>query len=398
MKRVSLTNACCVLFFLHSSAQNIKFPPVEDQNTIIQNLFEVRAFDLNYHFSIKINDGDYLLFEFQKLGDWKGKEAFTHNLNISLPVVQQYADSFKNERLTRRLDVHIPEKDDPLISRFSQNMLNSNLQTFSSKEQAVLKMTLDTLRIVKKWPDRKFQGDMIEVQYQYTFLVKDIKTITSLINNKVWCDQTAAMIDSVVLSYRRKWRNEDAWFHQLYTQYDPAAQNDPKNRLMVQNDLITKNEERTRKVVFTKAGFGASLVRNTICPYTEVAIQFNIFADQEGTFFSRLSANAFVRFQEQAENKYKGYASSFVNVEIGYASNTANTRIKPFSFSAGFGYKLLNQKQSDRDPSMSTNMYRIFFNYGISERITLIPEAYTNFRAKDKYNGWNGITVLFRLF
>ncbi|HTN17800.1 MAG TPA: hypothetical protein VL092_08980, partial [Chitinophagaceae bacterium] len=305
--------SCCV------SAQDYVFPEVKDQNETVRALFEVKDYELKHHFTIATGKGEYLVFEMERLSAWKGKEDFLKYTEAVLPVLTQYRDSLTKNLSTKRLDIHIPLENTPLISRFSEQMVNSNLQALNDKETVALKMTLDTLRIVKKFADRTIQGEQAQEHFQYTFFVKNIVDVKSLLADKQWLSRTAGLIDSVVMTYRREWHNQDAWFHHLFVSYDPARST--KKQLMVTRQLSERNGINTQDMLSFNVGFGAALVRNTICPATDIGVQLNFYSDHESTFFTRLSASTFTRFEEQTGQRFKAYATAFVNAELGFGVN-----------------------------------------------------------------------------
>ncbi|MBL7711822.1 MAG: hypothetical protein JNL13_05135 [Chitinophagaceae bacterium] len=387
----------CACSAWSASAQDYVFPEVKDHNKTVRELFEVKDYDLKHHFTIATGKGSYLVFEMERLSAWKGKEDFFRYTETILPVLAQYRDSLTRRPMsTKRLDIHIPVQNTPLISRFSEHMINSNLQALNDKETVALKMTLDTLRIVKKFEDRKIQGEQVPEHFQYTFFVKNLADVKELLADKSWLNHSAGLIDSVVTAYRKEWRSQDAWFHHLFVSYDPSRST--KKQLLVTRQLSEQNGVNTQDMISFSAGFGAGLVRNTICPTADIGLQLTFYSDHESTFFTRLSMNSFTRFEEQTGQRFKAYATTFVNAELGFGVNRSNTKLKPYSLSMGFGYKLLNKHQADRDPSLPRYLYRLFFNYDLGKGIVITPEFYSDFASKATTRGWGGLSVTFRLF
>ena len=395
MKNLALVVFCTFNFILSSHGQNTIFPSVTDPKKQIENLFEIKSDDLSHHFTIKINNGEYIVFELRKLSDWQGKEAFERSLLAVVPVLVQYKDSFQNLIASKRLDIHIPSKEEPIISRFNQNMINANIQSMLKNESSPLKMTLDTLRIVKKFMSSSNQSENDMVQFQYTFLLKDINNSSNIISNKQWREQTADMIDSVVLHYRNAWSNQDSWHRHLYVVYNPQEPLATK-RLSVYARVTEDKGVNTQDMLSFNIGYGASLIRNTICPNIEFGMQFNFYADRDGRLFTRVSLNQFVRFQEQSSSSFKGYNNQFIGVEFGIESNSWNPKNSFYSTSLGFGYKLANKHVEDRDPSFSQNMYKIFLNYGINRTFYISTELYADFKSRN--SSWFGIALNFKVF
>jgi hypothetical protein len=149
--------------------------------------------------------------------------------------------------------------------------------------------------------------------------------------------------------------------------------------------------------LIVNGGFGVSLVRNTLCPSANVGIQFHLNGGDDYLPFIRLSMNSFTRFEEKIDKKFHPYVTSFVNAEFGTQTNELNKFNKNFLVSLGLGYKLTTKEQLFRDLSMDKNMYKLFFNYSLSNSIILQPEIISNFKQKEKYNGWIGMTVNFNI-
>jgi hypothetical protein len=215
-----------------------------------------------------------------------------------------------------------------------------------------------------------------------------------MLKDDEWIDKAVHLIDSILRVYKGKWNNPDAEFHSLYVKYLPQ---DTIRPLQISKRLLG-NYDKMEGLLVLNGGFGTTLVRNTICPSVNVGILFHLRSEEKYIPFVRVSMNTFMRFEEQANKKFRNYSTGFVNAEFGIQGNESVATNKNLLFSMGIGYKLTTKDQFFQDPSMDRDMYKLFFNYGLSKSIILQPELITNFRSKEKSNGWIGMTINFQLF
>lgn len=395
----SLTCLLCLSLSTITWAQNKKkiFPPITPEKEVVNNLFNLKEDAIKNHFTINIPGGDFLVIEFNNLSDWRDTGAFYNVMAATSTVLDKYRDSLRNPLTGKKVNIHLPISGQPITSRFSQSLDNGNLISIDADGTAPLKIGMDTIRVLKNLGTKKTYDGIETVQIQYSFLLKDINKFKAIAANKQWQQQTAAIVDSVVGMYHKRWRDEDAWYHRLYVNYDPAANAD--QRLTI-NQKVQENEKVFPQydMLTFNGGFGVSLVRNTLCPNVDFGLSYYFYADKQILTFTRLSLNAFERFQEQPDRSFQTYTTAFVNLEIGTESNSKSSKLPFYSSSIGFGYKLVTKDQINRDPSMSYNMYRLFFNYGLSRSIVVTPEIVGNFKQKDKYNGWFGLGIKVGLF
>jgi hypothetical protein len=404
-KTAAIAAGSTLMSFMAAAQLSLPLPPkpVRSGQDIIHGLFQIPEQELNYNFTTVLPGGNYMIAGFRRLSDWRPDANLNGLVAIAGHVLDGYRDSMQDGRSSKKLEVHIPISNTPVTSRY-QSWSDPDLVTESAGVRSILKISMDTLRIVKNIairPPREEGGEEEIVQVQYTFLLKDMNQFRQLAKEVGWQEKTVAVFDSLVAVQRHKWTRQDAWFHYMYVRYEPEAANS-KKVLQVRTSLNTGNEVYGNKVFNVDAGFGVLLVRNTICPNVEVGLNWNFYSDKEESAFARLSMNTFMRFEEQADKTFKGYSTAFLNAELGSRSANANTRLPFYQFSLGFGYMLhtnTGKYREFRDPSMSADMYKLFFNYSISKAITITPEFVSNLKRQNKGgNGWVGLGVLLRIF
>jgi hypothetical protein len=393
MKKVILAGIVAFSCLNKVQAQMYSMPFAEQKSDKVENLFSSNEDELDLHFQININKGVNLNFSLTRTGLWQGKEEFIKPLQLADEQLRLYADSFKAFANARHMDIHI-NADNKVISRLRSAESNKELRINSNGTLEALKMNSDTLRIVKAYPNFRKGSKSLTERTQYTFELKDLKDCSLMLKDDEWIDKAVHLIDSILRVYKGKWNNPDAEFHSLYVKYLPQ---DTIRPLQISKRLLG-NYDKMEGLLVLNGGFGTTLVRNTICPSVNVGILFHLRSEEKYIPFVRVSMNTFMRFEEQANKKFRNYSTGFVNAEFGIQGNESVATNKNLLFSMGIGYKLTTKDQFFQDPSMDRDMYKLFFNYGLSKSIILQPELITNFRSKEKSNGWIGMTINFQLF
>jgi len=389
-----LATAMTVSAYAQTSGKKY-FPPLRSETEISKELFNIPDEELSHHFSVALPQNGFLLVEFKNLSYWKDNGAFSKVVAAADMVADNYKDSMLNERSSKLLEVRIPIKNEPITARLHQSYDNANVLSFSPEGKAILKLGMDTIRLVKTLEEKTVAKETEKVQIRYTFLLKDVNQIHELAQDKQWMSEISGMIDSVVNVYRNKWHQQDAWFHSLYVNYDPAKKD--AQRLVINNRANEEDPGGFKKVMFMSASIGPTLMRSSWCPNAEIGFGANLYSDREGTLFTMLSMNTMYRYVENAPNTFKGYTTTFINGEIGVAS--ASGQFAPwmpfYRISLGLGVKLNYGQKEYLDPSTSGNIYKLFFNYSITKAFTVSPEFCTNFK-NDPTRNWIGLAFKLR--
>lgn len=353
-----------------------------------KNWFEMDAEYPRHRFAIQLDNGESLIITLKKLSYWTPSQDFLNLFEQTDRVMAAYKDSIQQEQHTLCLDVHIPANQKNVITRFSPYIQpGGNLATIDGTELATLKTGIDTLRILQLKPAKPGARKAEPGRIQYTFLLKKLGNYETYARDEAWKQKTGAKIDSIVEAYGKA-DKPDVRRHSLNVDYTPEN-----------NNLhLTRGCGANPGKLVIDGGFGVSLVRNTLCPNAEYGIGIYLAREEGVNIFTRLSSNYFYRFVETSSNNFKGYSTGFVNLELGGENRQHDNNNFFYKVSVGFGYKLTNRREKDRDPSMSKDMYRLFFNYSINKFFVFTPEIISNFGKGDKYNGWIGLSLGFRLF
>lgn len=406
--RTAILTAGAFLLLRSATAQQpvTPFYPVRSEEEIMAGMFRIPEEDLKYNFTTVLPDGNYLMIGFRRLSDWRPEANLKGMIAIAGHVLEGYRDSLDSRDGTCKLEIHVPVDHTPVISSFSSRSAHTRLVTESGGARSLLKIGMDTVRILKNIVVRPSSEEEMEeemlVQVQYTFLLKDIRQLLRLSRDTQWISGTAMVYDSLVDARRRKWKRQDAWYHYMYVKYDQNEQ-DPKKRIQTRTSLRSDEHLYGNRVMNVTCGFGALLVRNDLCPNIDFGLTWNCYSDREATMFTRLSLNSFMRYEEQPDKRFRPYTTSFLNGELGIRSAGSRSRVMPFyQFSIGFGYFIdfnTGRNKDLRDPSISARQYKIFFNYALSKTVIISPEIVGDGREWGKQgSGWMGLGVHFRLF
>lgn len=392
MKKIILLLS--TVFIAHiSRAQNTPKFLAGNKISKTDYLFSSSKNELDINFQIAIKKGLTLHFSMTRMGLWQGNEEFKKHLLVAKQQLKLYEDSVKIFANSKRMDINLGTEN-AVISRYTKSTLNNDIRIEKEGKLDALKMGRDTLRLVKEYGSKKHQGELLIERVQYTFEMKELKEFASIANEEAWVERTATIIDSVVSVYRNKWRNADAEYHALYV---AAPSLDSMDKMFIKK-RSPDDFNKGSGILFINGGFGVSLVRNSLCPSVNFGLQYHFRGAEDILPFIRLSMNTFTRFEEKPDKKFNAYGTSFVNAEIGFETNELNKLNKNALISIGLGYMLYPKDPLFRDPSMDKRMYKMFFNYSLSNTIILQPEFISNLGKKDNENGWIGITVNFQLF
>lgn len=390
MKIVALASLCFLCTpVIHAQTDNT--PTNSAAAKLQKKWFDYDPTEIRHRFTIELNKGESVTLNLVKLEDWKSTSEFMTMMNSMDRVMRAYKDSVGQDQSTLTLDVSIPVNQKNMITRLKRTNEYGNLMTINSDGASSLKLGMDTLRVLQHIPSRVSAKSQIwedegTLWVQYVFVLKELSNYEDYARDNVWKEKAARKIDSLVRDYITRKRHNNR-SNGVVARYNPET-----------DTLRSYRGGGIRGTGLNiDAGFGVSLVRNTICPNLDYGIGIYLARDNNDAFFTRVSFSSFYRFVETTPDKYKVYGTMFVNAEIGGESNHRNPKSLFYKSSLGFGYKLINKKADERDPTMDKQMYRLFFNYSINKFFVFTPEIIGNFRKGDRYNGWIGLSVNFRI-
>lgn len=389
------------IVFTNLHAQEISKTPVSAETEVKQRLFELDTLDVNYYFRANLPGDNFLVMEFKKLSYWPGKGNLEQIFKTARDVVYGVRDSFSHPGTSKRIDIHMPIKDEPLTARLFEHNEGGNLLVIKNGESAPLKIGMDTIRVLKTYSETTRKKDKRLAQVQYTFIVKDLEQITVLAGNSI-IDSIDNVFSSLVEEKSRKWSQDDMWYHNMDVVYDPLAAGKKKR-------VEIKSVPGFFKGMDVDMNIGISLFRNTLAPNFDIGITYKWLAKEKDFTYVEFSLSSITFFDSWYTTDIGGADVSFANLEIGSMYNKKNTLIPLYRTSVGFGYKV-----SDYFPvsvfgqgyvyQLFTGQgYRIFFKYSLSKAITIMPDFYI-FRNDNIINGpavyssFFGMTAYFKMF
>lgn len=356
--------------------------PVKNEERLKSMLFELSTNEYNHIFQAAMPGDNFLLIDFEKMSYWPDTAVLPQMFEIAAKATREVKDSFRSAVSSKRIDVHVPVKDRPLQVRLNDHN-NADIVMLNYDQQAPLKLGMDTIRIFKtlsveedKW------GDEQREEIQYTFILKDVADMATLADNKELIADIAQTFDSVVTAKRSKWAREDTWYHSIGLRYSP----------MEDKKLEYDNMGTIFKAIEVDYYFGASLFRNTLCPYLDIGASYK-WPDNGKYNFAKVSFSTLAHFERITEANYNFYNTSFVNVELGIMVNKTNTKLPIYETSIGFGYMLTNLPSLQQHKAV-----KMFWNYSLSPAVRITPDIYLLFREGQENYVWAGLTVSLKFF
>lgn len=366
-------------------------PPIKPERLVKQELFELDSRSINYRFKAALPGDNLLLIEFDKMSYYPGRDALQQIINKATEAVAAVEDSFRHATASRRVDIHLPIKDEPMTVRIKEHTDGSEMIVISNKQQAPLKIGMDTVRILKNFEERKKGDSTFVTKIQYTFLLKDARQIKELRNNTTLVDNIAAAFDTEVNKQREKWSKQDIWYHAMGISYDPQKEN--------RDEQVKVNKIPGFARGFnTNCNMGVTLYNNTLAPYMDLGYSYRWPVNLDEYTFVRASLSAFYIFDKLPSGDVKVYGAPFINVEMGSLLNKKDTIIPVYQVSVGLGYKIEGEDTRGYKPTEG-RIFRMFFNYSLSKAFTFTPEFYYRpIPGKDNDLFFGGVTLTARLF
>lgn len=373
--------------------------PITPENVIVSNLFSIPDSEVHHRFKVELMKGNYLLIDFRILSDWQSSDSgsFVQIIRTAAQVEDKYRSQMQNSQSSKRLDISIPISSEPVTARYREWNENSNLQVFTANDNAPLKIGMDTIRVVETWMESTMNWQLRggsfsldhdgKAQLQYTFLLKDMDYISELAADEEWVRQTAGLLDSIVKANRLKWKRPNRTTHNSYAVV--AMHENSKPTISLPADY--NRSHLTGGSLHVDAGYGVSLVRNMLAPTIDWGVSLTLPIEGPTCIVQRFSWSNFYLYDKQANNTFKGYVTSMLNYEVGIGSKD-----RIFG-NIGFGVRIFGAvKHYEDDPSVTRDLYRLFFRYAVNRTITVTPELYMVPKHPDQ--NWVGVTLGIRIY
>jgi hypothetical protein len=374
--------------------ENTVRPFVADQ-AVTERLFNLEELGVNYHFTAELGGGNVAIIEFNRLSDWSNKGELEYIISTAQKYYAKVQDSFKHATTSKRLDLHIPLENEPVTARMFEYMPNNSIVLLKGDMQSPLKLTMDTVRVLRTTNEISVHKKKQFVQMQYTILLKDIDDIQDLAGNKALLANVEDKFDSVVRAYRIDWSNQNKWTHNLNVTYYPLG-TDPRKQLSVKRIRTDDENGKFYKAFEWDFGVGLTFFRNTPCPLVDWGLSYRWPTRSNQYVYLRFSNTTFSNIVWK-DTYYNAYGVSFGNLEFGWMKNKTYTRIPLYKASIGFGFSQnLKGNNTYFDPTLDEYFGKMFASYSLSKIFTVTWEQYFSFTTSN--HGFTGVSVVARLW
>lgn len=373
----------CLAITTASAQPEISKTPVSSEIVIKERLFNLDTLDINYYFRANLPGDNFLVMEFKKLSYWPGKGQLREIFQAAKDVVKNTADSFRNPGTSKRVDIHIPSKGEPMTVRLYEHNDRGDLLVVQKGEQAPLKVGMDTIRVMRTYAEITEKKDKKLVQVQYTLILKDLEQVKTLVNNTA-VEDAENTFDSLVNSKRKKWSNQDLWYHAIDAVYNPV-ETKPKKRLQVDGAL------GLLRGYSVDINVGVSLYQNMLAPSLDYCINYKWLKKNKEFSYIGLSMSALYFFQKTTTGT-TAYNLTFINLESGTLFNKTNTLVPVYKTSIGIGVLVPNEYSL---PGSEDGGFSMFVKYSLSKAVTISPVFY--FPADENQSPFIGLTANFKI-
>ena len=320
-----------------------------------QGIFQLQPFQKNHQISIQLPNEGLLVIDFLRLSDWGEQNELRHLASLAGKQVNNLADSFKYPSSAKTVAMNIPLNEQILsLAYYEDNSFGSQL-AYKDNEYYQLKTSFDTIRIIRNKAIRTApKQDSGLVQVGYTFTLKKLEDINSLIQDEKLWDRIGDSIDNKVRQYRAKWQNQDSRAHKLSVQYN-ADKEEAVNTYIGDGALFPA----LRNKLAVYLGIGGILFNNQMAPVVDMTLAYVFPSNKKSRFFLGLNAYSFATFDSDLNpiRQFRSY-----NVEVGTFRNSRGLMRSKLSLAYGV---LFSDVKTDK------TMFNMIINWGVTNYMTV---------------------------
>lgn len=348
--------------------------PLIEEGEATSRLFTLPAQQKIYYLRADFPEDIFMVIEFEKLSYWQQKGEVAEAIALAAGSVKGLSDSLSTSSpYGRKLELSVSEGNAAVIASLHCSQGAARYMVLKDGDLKNVKIQMDTITILKKQQAGK--GKVL-----YTFILKDCKDITKLKEDPVSIAKADYSLDSLVQAKRKKWHDEDAWFHSFSAEY-------------LQNRIKVESQPGITKMFNIQGDIGASFIYNSIVPYADLGVSYKWRRKDKTYPFVKVFASGLSTISN-ASGILQANGLLYANIETGMLFNELNSVIPVYKTSVGFGYKVASDHRQANDWD-----HRIFFNYSLSKVITLSADYYFS----DKTDGqeskaYGGLGLMLRLF
>jgi len=344
-----------------------------------QQLFDLTPHQYNYRFNITLPNDGLLRVDFLRLSDWKEKNQFLHIATMAALHVNRLKDSFNAGHSAKKIALNIPVDEKVVSVSYKEYDQDPRKLAWKDGEYYDLKTGFDTIVVIRNIGVReKPLIDSGLIQVKYTFILKSLEDVNTLVNDPSVLEGAGNKIDSTIIAISKTWRRKDADFHTIHINYHPGDK----------KEIKTYVEAGPVDALFNRMGmnigFGGIMYHNTVSPYFDLAYAYLVPGNNKVQGFIGINLISFLRYNSDMTYN-RSYAS--VNVEFGICKAGSNFIHKKTSLFAGIMYT---------DFKGQKPMFSFGVNYGVTSYLSAGMIVGTNFK-EDKNNNLIGINFKFNL-
>jgi len=350
-------------------------------------MFSLPPGDTAYFFRVNLRGDNFMTIRFRQIGSWENN-ALKDITSIARLGWEQLQDSLRGNATSRRIALSVPESNYPVLTAYREWGSDERIMMLGSKGAEPVRLAYDTLSVLRSYRNNTADTSMHR-KVLYTFLLKDLSEIRDIAEDSGLVGDISRSFDSVLNVRKQRWKSPESATHGLGLDYNVATgPNTPKIQRWYE-DAWYKHFDYTGEI-------GTSFMAGQIGLTSALRLAYNLESNRPGSnAYVALSYSALGFFREEA-GQLETKSVGFLNFELGSVINGLYSGMPVYRTSVGFGYRIAQQNASPYDFK-----YRVFFNYGVTRSINLMPEVYF-IRKKDRRDNEGfaagGLTLSVRLF
>lgn len=274
-----------------------------------QGIFELQPFQKNHQISVQLPNEGVLTIDFLRLSDWGEKNELQKLSAIASKQIANIADSFKHASSSKTVALNVPLDEQVISLAYYENNGFGTQLAYKDNEYYQLKTSFDTLRIIRNKAIRttpEFDSGLVQVGY--TFSLKNLDDINSLIADEALMQRIGDSIDTKIGLYRKRWSHQDARSHQLSMTYNSTKEE------AVQADAVGSSLFpflRNRFALYL--GVGGILFNNQLAPIADMTLAYVFPSNKTSKLYVGLNTYSFATFDGNLKpiGSYASYNMEF---------------------------------------------------------------------------------------
>lgn len=389
--RVALALAMIGMTGIKAAAQETRAArrhPVNSAESAFANLFSLPPKDTAYFFRVNLPGDNFMTMRFDKISSWE-TASLKDIVGVANLSWQQLRDSLSGAATSRRIALSIPENNYPVLTAFREYGTDERIMMLGSNGPQPIRIAYDTISVLRRFRNTS-KDTSIHPRVLYTFLLKDLGQIEQLADDSALIGDISRSFDSIIANRRQRWKSPDQYTHGIG--YDYNTTTGPNVR------KLQRNYEMAWYKYFDYSGeLGTSFAVSTIGSYSSLRLAYNFTNTRPASYgYLALSFSGLIFAREEA-GQLEGKGVGFLNFEIGSVIGGSISGLPVYRTGVGFGYRV-----SSENAHPYNFRYRLFFIYGVTKSITIMPDYYIipiqERNNRDEGLGVGGLTLSVRLF